>query len=509
MRAVTRGEEMQVGATRLKTKDKPSAFSWREVLWVGAVVGAVSGMLYWRFLPLPHGDLNFFTEPAYWLAHFGKIASPGAQAYDLTFQKGMYCYPPGYFLILAGWLKVFGLSADSLLAYTHIVHASALVLLWVLLRKRYECSRGICALALLAIFPRMAHGRPDLTAVALSIAAWLALPEEFAWGRLVLSGCLAGAALLVSQAFGIAIVSTLLILLLIDQSKEMKLRLRDAAIWASAAGLTFGVVTAAVLTWQQTWIMAYVQFKTNATLRGGALNVWPDFHLVYTWAFCVVPFFLLAVLPAVLAGTGLWKDAPKELRNVSIAFLGSAALWLMLDHHFLYPSKIVFLGIFFSWPKLPAWLRVTPLALLCFISFYYYKSDFLYLGTPLRLEERSYAAGVRPEGIVEMDSLYFPRFYRPGETLDYGVAVYEGFWESYREAIPAYARKEMLAGLPDKPMVPNMLMVSADIASMYGDKPTDGMACEQPKGFTDKLRVLGRTWNVPAHPYALMVCHRR
>jgi len=489
---------------------------WREFILVSIIVVSISGILFWRFLPLPDGDLSFYTEPAYLLAQYGKLSAPASQNIDLTLQKGVYLHPPGYFLILAGWLRLVGLSTDSLLAYTHLVHIGALIMLWVLLRTKYDCSKSVCSLVLLAFFPRMAHGRPDLTAAALSIAAWLALPEEMGWGRIVLSGCLAGATLLVSSAFGVGIIATLVILMLVDSRLVLRQRLRKIVAWAGAAGIFFGGVTVTFLTQQHSWLIAYVQFRTSVSIRGAELNVLPNFYLLFTWVFCVTPFLLVALLPAALAASGKCSGGSNELRSVGIAFLGGTAVWfalnksqLLLDHHFLYPSKSVFLGVFYSWPRLRRWIRVTPLSLLCMISFYYYKADFLYLGTPLRLEERSYAAEVQPQGIAEVDTLYFARFYRPGQTLNYGIVEFASYWPRYRAAIPEFARHEMLADLPDRPMEARMILVSAFAASWPKEKLVIDMSCEQPKAFGDKLHVLGRTWNVPAQPYALMVCRRR
>jgi len=485
------------------------------LILVSIIVVSVSGILFWRFLPLPNGDLSFYTEPAYLLAQSGRLAAPGSQNIDLTFQKAVYPYPPGYFLILAGWLRIFGLSADSLLAYTHLVHTAALILLWILLRARYSCPRGVCSLVLLSFFPRMAHGRPDLTAAALSMAAWLALPEGNGLGRIVLSGCLAGATLMVSLAFGVGIISTLAILMLVDSGLAMRQRLRKIAVWAGAAGIFFAGVTGTFLAQQHAWTIAYVQFKTSVSVRGTELNVLPDFRLLFTWVFCVVPFFLAAVLPAVLAASGKCRGASNDLRNVGIAFLGSTAAWLALnksqlitDHHFLFPAKSVFMGVFYAWPRLPAWIRSAPLLLLCLISFYYYKADFLYLGTPLRLEARSYAAEVQPQGIIAVDSLYFAKFYRPRQSLSYEVTAFESYWQRYRDAIPEFARTAMLAGLPDKPMQPDMLLISA-YTTRFQDLPTFNIPCERPKAFADRLHVLGRRWNLPAQPFALMVCRKR
>lgn len=131
-----------------------------ELIWVSIIVVAVSGVLFWRFLPLPHQDLNYYTEPAYMLAKFSMLSGPGSQNIDLTYQKGIYSYPPGYFLILAGWLRIFRLSADTLLAYTHLVHAVALILLWILLRDRYSCPRSVSALVMLSFFPEWRTAGP-------------------------------------------------------------------------------------------------------------------------------------------------------------------------------------------------------------------------------------------------------------------------------------------------------------------------------------------------------------
>ena len=320
---------------------------------------------------------------------------------------------------------------------------------------------------------------------------------------------------MVSLALGVGIIATLGVLMLIDSRLAVRQRLRKITIWAGAAGIFFAGVTGTFLAQQHAWTIAYVQFKTSVSVRGTELNVLPDFRLLFTWVFCVVPFFLAAVLPAVLAASGKCRGASNDLRNVGIAFLGSTAAWLALnksqlitDHHFLFPAKSVFMGVFYAWPRLPAWIRSAPLLLLCLISFYYYKADFLYLGTPLRLEARSYAAEVQPQGIIAVDSLYFAKFYRPRQSLSYEVTAFESYWQRYRDAIPEFARTAMLAGLPDKPMQPDMLLISA-YTTRFQDLPTFNIPCERPKAFADRLHVLGRRWNLPAQPFALMVCRKR
>ncbi|MEQ1474021.1 MAG: hypothetical protein ABLQ96_09365, partial [Candidatus Acidiferrum sp.] len=95
--------------------------------------------------------------------------------------------------------------------------------------------------------------------------------------------------------------------------------------------VVFTTVAGTVLTVQHSWRLAYVQFKTNAAIRGAELNVWPDFHLRFTWIFCIIPFFLIALLPALLTISAWRKETPAQLRRIALAFLGSCALWLALN----------------------------------------------------------------------------------------------------------------------------------------------------------------------------------
>jgi hypothetical protein len=484
----------------------------RELVAVSVVVLLVSVILWWRFLPLPDGDLGFYTEPSILFAKFGKLAGPGSQYVDLTYQKGIYNYPPGHFLILAAWIKLFGFSPNSLLGYTHAVHAGILILLWVLLRFRYACSKLTSALVLLSFFPRIPHGRPDLPACLLSLAAWLALPKDKNWTRVLLSGCFAGATLLVSPPYGVGIIVTLIVLILSGAEFSIGVRLLTAAVWLTSAGVVFTCVTGTVLSIQHSWIVAYVQFRANAIVRGGQVNVLPDLHLQFTWIFSIVPFLLLAVIPAFIVALLSWRDRSSSLRNVSLAFLGGTVAWftldksqLLLEHHYTFAAKSIFLGLLCSRPRFPAWARVLPLLLLSVISFYFYKSNFLYFATPLRDQQREYSAGVHPVGEVAVDSVYFAEFYSPGRTLNYDFMV-QNYWPTYLIAIPTSLQEEMLSGLQSKPVEPSVLLVSAATSWRSGPPHFGNLACLQPPKALEPLRALGRTWKLPAQPYALFVC---
>jgi len=486
----------------------------RELLGVSAGVSLVSLLLWWRFLPLPHIDLNFYTEPAYLLARYGTLAGPGSQHLDLTYQKGMYFYPPGYFLALAAWIKLFGLSADSLLAYTHAVHTGFLVGLYALLRFRYSCLPIVSALVLLATLPAMNHGRPDLTACLFSVLAWLTLPGGAEIPRLALSGFFVGATMLVSPAYGIGIVLTLAVIMATDGTAPLAARLRSLALWLGFSGLTFAIVLVGVFLSQHSWEAAYVQFTTNVAIRGHELNVLPRMETLFAWAFTIVPLFLLAVVPAFFVVLLVWRKSSSPLRSVSLAFLISTAAWLafnrgqfLYEHHYLFVTKAVFLGMLFSLPLFPRWLRPAPLLLLVAISLYKYKADFLYLDSPLRDSERKYSASVHPSGEVAVDSLYFSRFYRPGSTLNYELLDLH-YWPRYLAAIPKRLQHDMLLGLQPEPLEPSMLLVSAATIQRLGEPRYPDIRCTPAFGDQVPLTILGRAWKLPADPYALMVCQK-
>jgi len=484
----------------------------RELLLVFAVILLVSLFLWWRFLPLPHLDLNFYTEPAYLLARYGTLAGPGSQYIDLTYQKGLYFYPPGYFLVLAAWIKVFGLSSDSLLGYTHAIHVAFLVALWVLLRRRYSCTVTTSALVLLAVFPAINHGRPDLTAALLSVAAWLALPARGELGRFLLSGFLVGATMLVSPAYGIGIASTLAAITFTDSSNPLAVRTRSFFIWAGTAGLVLAAVLSIVLSEQNAWTLAYVQFKSNVAIRGHELNTLPNLRTPFAWTFSIIPFLLVALVPAFVAVLFTWRNRQTALRSVSLAFLAGTAVWfalnkaqLLYEHHYLLVSKVVFLGVLCSLPKFPRWARPLPLLLLAAISFYKWKADFLYLGSPLRDDERKHAASTLTAGEIAVDSLYFARLYRPGRSLNY--ECYDlAYWPRYLTAIPQRFQDAMLSDLPRKPLEPSMLVVSAATVQRLGEPHFQNMQCTAAPPVGQRLKLLGRTWKLPADPYALVLC---
>ncbi|HXJ15478.1 MAG TPA: hypothetical protein VNH19_24660 [Candidatus Limnocylindrales bacterium] len=484
----------------------------RELAFVTAVLSAVALILWWRFLPLPHGDLGFYTEPAYLLARFGTLAGPASQYVDLTYQRGFYNYPPGHYLLLAGWIKLFGLSPDSLLAYTHLIHTGILILLYGLIRFRYGCSRLISSLTILSIFPKITHGRPDLPGCLLSIAAWVALPREKNWPRTTLSGCLAGATLLVSPGFGVGIIATLFTLMLVNRDTPFRERALKVAVWGGVAGIFFTSITAIVLWQQHSWVLAYFQFKTNMLHRGAQLNQMPPL-VMYVYLFGILPFALVAILPAIITGAVNLRRPGSDLRDVTFAFLGGAFMWfesnksqLLLEHHFLFPAKSVFLAVLCSQKKFPLWLRVMPFLIISTCSFYLYKANFLYLGQPLRKEAASAKVLPSRDKVVAVDSLYFANAYALDHTLNYESIQVSNLWPQYLAALPQHFQSTFLAGLPKTPISPNSYAVSALTRMTYGLPVRTDVVCVSTSDNIDSLVALGRKWKLPANPFALTTC---
>jgi hypothetical protein len=285
-------------------------------------------------------------------------------------------------------------------------------------------------------------------------------------------------------------------------------------VWLTSAVGVFVSVVAIVLSTQHAWTLAFVQFTSHVTIRGRTDNLLPDLHTPYAIVFSVIPFLLLAVVPACVS---IWHWRRRDTEwLVAVSFLAGAAVWLLVNkrdlllaRHFLFVSKSVFLGVYGTRLGRSAWLRIGALLVVATINLYAFKDEFLYLATPLRAEAQRSAAAIHPAGVLAVDSLYFVTFYRSGETLDYSSLLVTPMWPAYRAAIPDRFRAGLLAGLADAPAQPSMLIVSAMSVFRFGEPQLENFQCSGARQPISRLRVLGRTWNLPAHPYDVRLCTLR
>ena len=142
------------------------------------------------------------------LVNFGKFAGPESHALNLKYHQGIYSYPSEFFCF---WPFGYGYSDFLRIHYSPIRrlsmrwadHALDPTPQWILLLQER------LRVGLIGLFPTNGSWSARSDSRALSIAAWLALPEEIGLGRMALSGCLSGGARLVFPRLGVSITLTI------------------------------------------------------------------------------------------------------------------------------------------------------------------------------------------------------------------------------------------------------------------------------------------------------------
>lgn len=498
------------------TRRKPKYITPTELITLGIIFTIIHIFLWWQYLPMAHVDLNFYMEPAFLLATRGVIAGPGSQHIDLTYTKSIYFYPPGYALVLGSWIQLFGFSIRSLLAYTNLIHATYLFTLWVLLRKRFNCTRLAAGLAVVSAFPMLNHGRPDLTALLLGAIAWLTIPQQLDLRRLLSSGILLGLAVLVSPPFGISSAATVGTFYFVSPNLRLSQRVKGFMVLTGIAVLTLIGIWAFVLTWQNAWAFGPEQFRVNSANRGQDLNQLPFPPLPYGLAFILVPLGVLTFIPLVVALYRYRCSLSNPLVNVSLSYLGGFITWLSLSkspllmtYHFSFIARPVFHAVLASYRKQMRFLGIGLLVALTVISFYFYKDELLLLTTNA---EQAYArvAAIKldPDAIAAIDSQFFPILYKEGKTINYEVMKVNS-WESYRAA----TAPKTLALLPEanriEPLTPDIIVVSAMTLQRLGNpSPSLYRHQDEEELSIPKLRLFGRTLNFPQDPLRPYIFYR-
>jgi len=487
-----------------------------EIIIVGSVLAIIHLFLWWRYAPIAHVDFGFYTEPAFLLAKRGIIAGPASQYLDLTYTKGIYFYPPGYALILGGWIKLFRLSIHSLLAYTNLIHAAYLFALWVLLRKRFKCTRLAAALTTLSAFPMFNHGRPDVTALFLGALAWLIIPQQLDLRRLLPSGILLGLAVLVSPPFGISSAATVGTFYFVSPNLRLSHRAKGFMVLTGIAVLTLIGIWAFVLTWQNAWAFGPEQFRVNSANRGSDLNQLPLPPLAYGVVFILVPLVLMTLIPLVVMLYWYRCSPSNPLVTISLSYLGGFIIWfslskspLLMIYHFSLLSRPVFHGVLASYRQKMRFLAIGLLAAFTVISFYFHKDQLLVLTTS---SDRAYAqvAAIKldPDVIAAVDSQFLPLLYRNGKTINYQITK-ENSWERYRAA----TSPKTMALLPEAnrmgPLNPNVIIVSALTIDREGiPNPSVYRNLDEEELSIPKLRLFGRTIKFPQDPLKPYIFYR-
>jgi hypothetical protein len=454
------------------------------------------------------------------LAESGKIAGPASQYLDLTYARGIYFYPPGYTLILGGWIKLFGFGVRSLLTYTLVTHALYLFFMWLVLRTKLVCGKAAAALTLVSIFPMFNHGRPDLTSLLLGVLAWLVIPDRFNAFRLCGGGALLGIAVLVSPAFGSGSAAAVGAFFLGSSDARLRQKVKGFVVLSAVAVLTFLGVWAAVLSWQGAWSFGPEQFVVNLQNRGRELNnISASFFLTrYAIAFMWVPFALLTLLPAVVISCRrLINDgrthaaALSYLSGVAVALLANKAQFLSGGHFSLVARPAFHGALASSRRRIVRLTGVLVLSALTIIHLYFEKKNLMYLGVNMDGEYRR-AAGFkpRPQDVVAVDSHFFPLFYREGRTINYEVYRAVNYWERYRAATSPSTLALLPAANRDAPILPDVVIISEMTLQTFGP-PDPGEYQAEAKGFSARrLGLFGMSFpTVPQDPLTPYIFHRR
>ncbi|MDJ1175390.1 hypothetical protein [Roseofilum capinflatum] len=455
---------------KMITRRQQNNISIKELASVIVILAIIHLFLWWKYLPISHIDLNFYTEPALMLARHGVISGPGSQHLDLTYTKGIYFYPPGYALVVAGWIKLFGFSIRSLLAYTNLIHMLYLCALWLLMRKRFYCTKLAASLVLISTFPMFNHGRPDLTALLISAIAWIIIPKEFKLPSLMYSAILMGVAILISLPFGISSTATIITFYLVSPSLCLSEKLKGLIFIISITTLTILSIWAVVFTWQNAWMFGPEQFIVNLANRGQDLNQIVLPPLSYGLAFIIVPLGLVILTPL---GVGLyWYRC--SLRNifvqVSLSYLGGFTTWfflskmpLLMIYHFNFIARPILQGVLVSFRQPIRFIAIGLLVLFTMINFYFHKNEFLLLASnPSESYKIVENISIEPHKIAAIDSYFFPILYRDKKTINYEI-FHTNLWETYYAATSPKTLDVLFNAETQslKPWNPDIIVVSA------------------------------------------------
>lgn len=492
-----------LGKTALKT-----VAHHKELLIVALFITLVHGVFWAYGLPFAHVDLSSYTEPAFLLATQGKIAAPASQYRDLTYLIGGYFQPPGYVLILAIWIKFWGMSIDSLLAYTHLVHSLYLMLLWVLLRWRFYCTKLATSLVVISAFPYFSHGRPDITALCLGLFAWLILPSKLNYSRLAISSICLGLAVLVSPPFGLSSSLAVGIFYVFNPCLQGLKKIQASLVLTTISIAVFIGMWAFVLTWQKAWQFGIEQFQVHVETRGADLNTFPQPPLLYGFVFILIP-LLLTLLPALIALGFHRFSLYHPLVLVSLAYLGSFSLWfnlsksalLMSGYHFLLLARFPLHGMLASLKNNIKYVNIALLIFYTIINFYYYKDDWLaFTSNPRNAYARVQEMPLNSE-VLMVDSVFFPILYKSGKTLDYFVTIQDNSWQRYL----TFNSEEVLALLPEGnktiPIEADTIVVSA--LTLSRTLPPDPQIYQliHPDDLTiQRWSIFGKTFEYPQNP---------
>ncbi len=376
--------------------------------------------------PLPHIDLNCYTEPAWMLAYKGVIAAPATQYTDLTASKTFFLQPPLYFLLLAGYLKIFGFSSFSLLLFTHIIHLFFLIVLWHILKFRFLFPQWIAVIGIISIFPAFSHGRPDFLSLLLGALAWNFILKNQSNKNTIISGILIGLSILTSTSYGISSYVIVATSLLCTKTKK---KIHKFFTFSLMSLLIFLAIFSIILILQGKWSIGIEQYLRHLAVRGEQLNRLPRLINKYGLMVSVIPLFCLTIFP-------FFYSIYKRFNfKIIFSFGASALAWFflskaafLLGHHFTLLARPIFHCEWLQKASRFRWLVVFFILIYTSLLCYHQEWHVAFFAKKGWIEIKE---SLFPENsVIAVDSVLFPYLHTEKSRIHYEL-LGETSWPLY------------------------------------------------------------------------------
>jgi 4-amino-4-deoxy-L-arabinose transferase-like glycosyltransferase len=154
-------------------------------------------------VPVPEGDEAFTLQVPYELLNRGKLALPMLRYLGGNIENAWHSFTPIYFLMLSGFLKVFGFGLAQGRAFNLLTAVATLVMVYLICRRLFDWRAGMAAVIMLigdqTFLERSRLLRNDYAAEAFALLAFLlyeVAESRKSWRLYIASGLAAGAAVM-------------------------------------------------------------------------------------------------------------------------------------------------------------------------------------------------------------------------------------------------------------------------------------------------------------------------
>lgn len=452
----------------------------RELCTVVGIILLAQFVMFSCGSPVPHQDASQYFEPGILLAMQGKLARPCDQYYDLSYKIVFFAYPPGFSLIVAAWVKIFGYTERSMLSFTHVQHALLLTTIWILARSRFRASRISAALAVMSLFPFHHHGRPDLTSNLFAALAWWIIPVSGIGMRLLIAGILLGLSVLTSLHYGSSAAAAVGTYAFIACNQSFIWRITRLSVLIALAVLINITIISLLLNYYDAWAVAYCQFTNHLQIRGSELNKMPLLFNFYMLRFCLVPLVLCTLLPLVLSLVIPSQYTAKNLRISALCYLVGFFVWfsankttLLQFGHFAYLATPLFhASLLSAHSRILRKLGYASCSLFALIHLNIESRDFVLLfenPRPAWDECRKISSG---NLVVATDGAFFLSNYKLFNTISYESYRDANRWNWYRNLWPQELRERFDDVFRPGPQEPDVIIITTGTNEAYGPPDT-------------------------------------